>query len=83
MGNAPGAARLRGADAGAGWSGGWDGPDVVDLLPLSALLPDTVHRFRLRDHLDEVPAVTHVRLDIFPDGGRQPAPAAGGGGAAA
>jgi len=35
------------------------------LLPRTALLPDTPHRFRL-------PAsrpVTHVRLDVFPDGG--------------
>ncbi len=38
-------------------------------MPRSALLPDTVHHFRLRDLLAQVPAVTHVRLDIYPDGG--------------
>ena len=36
---------------------------------LTALLPDTVHRFRLRDTSAQVPVVTHVRLDIHPDGG--------------
>jgi allantoicase len=35
-----------------------------DLLPRVRLLPDTPHRFRV----DGVPA-THVRLNIFPDGG--------------
>jgi len=61
-GNAPGAALLRGVDARrhdlddeAAWS---------ELLPKTDLRPDTRHRF-------EVTAgpVTHVRLDIFPDGG--------------
>jgi allantoicase len=35
-----------------------------DLLPKARLLPDTPHRFRVRG----TPA-THVRLNIFPDGG--------------
>jgi allantoicase len=37
---------------------------TVELLPRTALQPDTRHRFR-------VPAapVTHVRMDVFPDGG--------------
>ena len=35
------------------------------LLPLTALLPDTPHRFRLSG----ARPVTHVRLDVFPDGG--------------
>jgi allantoicase len=84
LGNSPGAARLRGIDArtaGRGGSAGssapvWDLDDDglvaagwVDLVPLSPLLPDTVHRFRLRDGLAVVPTVTHVRLDIHPDGG--------------
>jgi allantoicase len=34
------------------------------LLPRTDLLPDTRHRFRLTS-----PEVTHVRLDIHPDGG--------------
>ena len=70
VGNPPGAARLRGVDVRTGWPGDWDDPAVsVELVPLSPLLPDTVHRFRVRDHLADVPVVTHVRLDIHPDGG--------------
>ncbi|MHB6910518.1 allantoicase [Streptomyces sp. DB-54] len=53
----------------AGWAAlsGRDGErgDWVELLPRTRLQPDTVHRFLL----DAAPAVTHVRLDIFPDGG--------------
>ncbi|MGD3109990.1 allantoicase [Streptomyces sp. YGL11-2] len=53
----------------AGWAGlsGRDGEsgDWVELLPRTRLQPDTVHRFLLHD----APAVTHVRMDIFPDGG--------------
>ncbi|MGJ7439937.1 allantoicase [Aquipuribacter sp. MA13-6] len=67
VGNPPGAASLRGVDARSASLddlGAW-----VQLVPLTALLPDTVHRFRLRDAGTEVPTVTHVRLDIHPDGG--------------
>jgi allantoicase len=53
VGNAPGWARL--SDAGSG----------AELLPRTALQPDTEHRFRLRS--DAV--VSSVRLDIYPDGG--------------
>jgi allantoicase len=35
-----------------------------DLLPRVRLLPDTPHRFRVQG-----PPATHVRLNIFPDGG--------------
>ncbi len=58
VGNAPGWASLR----------GWDertGDGEVELLPRTRLQPDTPHRFRLR----AAPEVTHVRLDVFPDGG--------------
>jgi allantoicase len=58
-GNAPGAARLTGRDARTG-SDEW-----VELLPRTALRPDTPHRFKLL----KAPEVTHVKLDIFPDGG--------------
>jgi allantoicase len=58
VGNAPGWASLRGRDERAG-----DGE--VELLPRTRLQPDTPHRFRLR----AAPEVTHVRLDVFPDGG--------------
>jgi allantoicase len=62
-GNAPGRAALRGVDARAG---GLDDPGRwFDLLPVTPLVPDTRHRFALPD----APAATHVRLDVFPDGG--------------
>ncbi|MGA5265664.1 allantoicase [Streptomyces lydicamycinicus] len=56
-GNSAGWAALSGRD---GESGDW-----VELLPRTRLQPDTVHRFLP----DETPPVTHVRIDIFPDGG--------------
>ncbi|MFY1699954.1 MULTISPECIES: allantoicase [unclassified Solwaraspora] len=69
-GNAPAAARLRGRDASAAVAdapgAGPDTPDRwYDLLPVTPLQPDTRHRFRLPTPR----AATHVRLDIFPDGG--------------
>ncbi|MEU0571169.1 allantoicase [Nonomuraea sp. NPDC005983] len=44
---------------------GLDGDQETELLPRTRLQPDTPHRFRL------APAgpVTHVRVDIYPDGG--------------
>lgn len=72
LGNPPGAARLRGLDARAAAPSEEDLLDEAawtELLPLTPLLPDTVHRFRLRDVLADVPTLTHVRLDIHPDGG--------------
>jgi allantoicase len=62
-GNAPGRAGLRGIDARTGKLDdphGW-----FDLLPSVRLSPDTRHRFPIT----VVPPATHVRLDIFPDGG--------------
>jgi allantoicase len=66
LGNAPGEARLLGIDGrahevthaagGAGW---------VELLPRTRLQPDTRHVFAL----PASPAMTHVRLDAYPDGG--------------
>jgi allantoicase len=65
IGNAPGAASLAGIDASGPVAlsdpGAW-----FPLLPLTSLLPDTPHRFRLDP---SSPPVTHVRLDVFPDGG--------------
>ncbi len=61
VGNAPGAASLRGYDARAGQQPA----DAALLLPRQRLQPDTRHRFRLADG----PEVTHVRLDVHPDGG--------------
>ena len=53
VGNAPGWAALSDADTGA------------ELLPRTALVPDTAHRFRIT-HPEPVAA---VRLEIYPDGG--------------
>lgn len=65
IGNAPGSASLLGCDApdGSVWP-----PDPAAWFPLlhrTSLLPDTPHRFRLA----RAAPVTHVRLDVFPDGG--------------
>ncbi|NRQ38005.1 allantoicase [Nonomuraea sp. NN258] len=50
-----------------GWAAltGLDGDREIVLLPRTRLQPDTPHRFRL-DHADPV---THVQVDIYPDGG--------------
>jgi allantoicase len=62
-GNAPGRAALRGVDV---RHGSLDDPaDWFDLLPSVHLEPDTRHRFPVT----VVPPATHVRLDVFPDGG--------------
>jgi allantoicase len=61
-GNAPDAASLRGVDgltSSPNDAGAWFG-----LLPRTRLQPDTRHRF-----LVEPKRTTHVRLDIYPDGG--------------
>jgi allantoicase len=61
LGNAPGWATLRGYDARSGESV----DDAVELLARQRLQPDTRHRFLLTPSRE----VTHVRLDVFPDGG--------------
>ena len=67
-GNAPyeaavGAARLDSARPGSGSMPTPD--DWIDLLPATKLQPDTLHRFLVVDS----PPVTHLRLDVYPDGG--------------
>ncbi|WP_232071822.1 hypothetical protein [Phytohabitans flavus] len=63
-GNAPGAASLRGVDA---RSADVDDPaSWFDILPRTRLQPDTRHRFPIPPAPQ---AATHVRLDVFPDGG--------------
>jgi allantoicase len=63
-GNAPSHAALSGLDAG---SADFDDAQAwVPLLERTRLQPDTTHRFRLAE---DMPPVTHVRLDIYPDGG--------------
>ena len=63
-GNAPGTASLRGVDARV--SDVDDPAAWFDILPRTRLQPDTRHRFPI----PPAPrAATHVRLDVFPDGG--------------
>lgn len=62
-GNAAGWVTLSGQDGGDGRDGA-DG-EWRELLPRTRLQPDSVHRFLLA----EAPAVTRLRMDIFPDGG--------------
>lgn len=71
-GNAPGAASLSGIDARRADFG--DAVAWFPLLPRTRLQPDTAHRFLIEG--GEVAGreaggreATHVRLDIFPDGG--------------
>ena len=78
VGNAPGAASLSGVDlsgvdlSGADRSGGDRSEGAcsaeagwVELVPVQRLQPDTRHLFRVTAPTP----VTHVRLDVFPDGG--------------
>ncbi|MFF2550774.1 allantoicase [Nocardia sp. NPDC058058] len=64
--NSPAEVRLLGIDLPAGTPlPGPDAPDWFDLLPTVPIQPDTPHRFRVQG----ARPVTHVRLDIYPDGG--------------
>jgi allantoicase len=65
VGNPPGAASLLGTSASSSESVLPDPVEWFPLLPRTELLPDTPHQFRLT----ETRPVTHVRLDVFPDGG--------------
>jgi len=63
VGNAAGWARLSGVNAA---TGDVDDPSTwQELVPKTRLQPDTRHFFRVRP---DAP-VTHVRLDVYPDGG--------------
>jgi allantoicase len=63
VGNAAGWAKLTGVDAA---TGDLDDPATwTELVPRTRLQPDTRHFFRVRP---DAP-VTHVRLDVYPDGG--------------
>ena len=68
VGNAPGWASVRVLDA-SGSEAGHGSPGLgdtwVDLVPRTPLQPDTRHVFRVAERSP----VTHVRLDVFPDGG--------------
>jgi allantoicase len=62
LGNAPGAAALSAHD---GTGDPADDTSWRPMLPRVALQPDTRHRFLL----DDPSPASHVRLDVFPDGG--------------
>ncbi|HEV8648163.1 MAG TPA: allantoicase [Actinomycetes bacterium] len=63
LGNAPGEAALRGCDA---TTSSLDAQDAwFDIVPRQKVVPDTRHRYLV----DEVARATHVRLDVYPDGG--------------
>jgi allantoicase len=63
IGNAPASVSVRGVDAREG--GVRDLEAWLDLLPRTRVQPDTRHLFPV----EPAPPVTHVRLDVFPDGG--------------
>ncbi len=70
-GNAPGAVRVRGAmvaePSTTNWADDeWVSREWVDLVAHTGLLPDTAHRFLV---VDGVGPISHVRVDIYPDGG--------------
>ncbi|GAA3385981.1 allantoicase [Cryptosporangium minutisporangium] len=68
VGNAPGAVRVRALDAGAHGLAAVEDPDHPgweELLGQRPLLPDTPHWFPT----DPGTRATHLRVDVFPDGG--------------
>jgi allantoicase len=64
LGNAPAAAAVQACDASVT---GLDAAEWFDLVPRVPLRPDTRHRFRIGPAA-ALPA-SHVRLNIYPDGG--------------
>ncbi|MDH6114112.1 allantoicase [Kitasatospora sp. MAP12-15] len=63
--NAPGWADLVGYDATSGGDPSTDPDGWFEILPRTRLQPDTRHRLRL----DVGRPVTHVRINVYPDGG--------------
>jgi allantoicase len=63
VGNAPGWASLRGVDTAEGLDARTE--DWLSLVPKTRLQPDTRHFFRA----GEGTPVSHVRVDVYPDGG--------------
>ncbi|MEU9132002.1 allantoicase [Kitasatospora sp. NPDC048540] len=63
--NAPGWADLVGYDASRGGDPSTDPDGWFEILPRTRLQPDTRHRFRLTPGRP----VTHVRINVYPDGG--------------
>ena len=44
------------------------GPEIIELVSKRRVLPDTRHRFVVSEEARDLP-ITHVRLDVYPDGG--------------
>lgn len=65
VGNAPGWITLSAAGDTADRAGDADDLAWREVLPRTCVQPDTRHRFPV----DGAPAMTHVRLDVIPDGG--------------
>ncbi|GAA0689395.1 allantoicase [Kitasatospora atroaurantiaca] len=63
--NAPGWADLVGYDASNGGNPSDDADGWFEILPRTRLQPDTRHKFRLNVGRP----VTHVRINVYPDGG--------------
>ena len=67
VGNAAGWARVSGVDEA---TGDVDAPETwTELVPKTRLQPDTRHFFRIPALEARTGPVTHVRLDVYPDGG--------------
>ncbi len=66
-GNYPARCSLRGASPGVDADLGTESASWSEILPQVALGPDQLHIFETQ--LSDVGNVTHVRLDIYPDGG--------------
>ncbi|MFF5128641.1 allantoicase [Streptomyces syringium] len=64
-GNAAGWAALSVLDATTGADPADHTTGWTEILPRTRLQPDTVHRFPL----EKAPTATHLRIDIYPDGG--------------
>jgi allantoicase len=66
-GNYPARCSLKGGNPGVNSDLAADSVNWDDILPSLALGPDQLHIFETQ--VRDVGAITHVRLDIFPDGG--------------
>ena len=66
LGNAPAQVQISGALIDPALGDPLDGQAWTPLVARRPVLPDTPHRFRIGP---EAPEVTHLRVDIYPDGG--------------
>ncbi len=66
LGNAPAQVQISGASIDPDHDDPLDGQAWTPLVARRPVLPDTPHRFRVGP---DAPEVTHLRVDIYPDGG--------------